>query len=61
MDGLLAEVGLREINHKTENYKYLRHSKASYHAFRNPFNTTLANCDVNVTIKERLMGHSVGP
>ena len=60
MDGLLAEVGLREINHKTENYKYLRHSKASYHAFRKYFNTCLANSDVNVTIKEMLMGHSVG-
>ena len=60
MNNLLAEIGLRNINHKTENYKYQRHPKASYHAFRKYFNTCLVNCDVNVTIKEILMGHSVG-
>jgi integrase len=59
-EGILEQTGLHEINHKTENYKYKRHKKARYHAFRKYFNTCLANCDVNVTIKERLMGHSVG-
>ena len=57
---LLERVNLRTKNHVTENYKYKRQSKATFHAFRKYFNTCLANCDVNVTIKEMLMGHSVG-
>jgi integrase len=57
---LLEKIELRKINHSTENYQYKRHKKASFHAFRKYFNTCLANCDVNVTIKELLMGHSVG-
>jgi integrase/recombinase XerD len=31
-----------------------------FHALRKYFNTCLVNADVNVTIKEMLMGHSVG-
>ena len=42
----------------TENSRYKRHSKAGFHAFRKYFNTCLANCDVNLAIKERIMGHS---
>jgi integrase len=59
---LLERINFRQINHKTEDciYKYQRQNKATYHAFRKYFNTCLANCDVNVTIKEMLMGHSVG-
>jgi integrase/recombinase XerD len=57
---LLRKIEVHTTNHKTENYKYQRHKKASFHAFRKYFNTCLANCDVNVTIKEMLMGHSVG-
>jgi integrase len=60
MDLLLQRVELRKVNHKTETSTYKRHKKASFHAFRKYFNTCLANCDVNVTIKEMLMGHSVG-
>ncbi len=61
MNKLLFECELRKVNHPTEFSKsYQRHSKASFHAFRKYFNTCLANCDVNVTIKEMLMGHSVG-
>ena len=57
---LLRKIEVHTTNHKTENYKYQRHKKASFHAFRKYFNTCLANCDVNVTIKEMLMGHSIG-
>ena len=60
MNKLLYECELRKINHPTESNNYKRHSKASFYAFRKYFNTCLANCDVNVTIKEMLMGHSVG-
>jgi integrase len=60
MNKLLYECELRKVNHPTESNNYKRHSKASFHAFRKYFNTCLANCDVNVTIKEMLMGHSVG-
>ena len=61
MNKVLFECELRKVNHPTESEKnYQRHSKASFHAFRKYFNTCLANCDVNVTIKEMLMGHSVG-
>jgi integrase len=59
-DRLLDRIEFREVNHITENYKYQRHKKSQFHAFRKYFNTCLANCDVNVTIKEMLMGHSVG-
>ena len=59
-DRLLDRIEFREVNHITENYKYQRHKKSQFHAFRKYFNTCLANCDVNVTIKEILMGHSVG-
>jgi integrase len=63
MNKLLFECELRKVNRPTEFSKsksYQRHSKASFHAFRKYFKTCLANCDVNVTIKELLMGHSVG-
>ena len=62
MNKLLFECELRKVNRPTEfsEKNYQRHSKASFHAFRKYFNTCLANCDVNVTIKEMLMGHSVG-
>jgi integrase len=63
MNKLLFECELRKVNHPTEfsekNNNYQRHSKAIFHAFRKYFNTCLVNCDVNVTIKEMLMGHSV--
>jgi integrase len=60
MDRLLVQAGLKTVNHRTETYKYQRQNKSLFHAFRKYFNTCLANCDVNVTIKEMLMGHSVG-
>jgi integrase len=58
MDRLLMNSELKQINPKVENYQYKRHTKATFHAFRKYFNTCLANCDVNLSIKERLMGHS---
>jgi integrase len=57
---LLEKIDFHETNHKTENYQYKRHKKSCFHAFRKYFNTCLVNADVNVTIKEMLMGHSVG-
>ena len=60
MDALLYRSDLRQVNHSTENNKYKRHNKSMFHAFRKYFNTCLVNADVNVTIKEMLMGHSVG-
>ena len=60
MDALLYKSELRQVNHSTENNKYKRHSKSMFHAFRKYFNTCLVNVDVNITIKEMLMGHSVG-
>ena len=60
MDTLLHKTGLRPITYMTENSKYKRHPKATFHAFRKYFNTCLVNADVNVTIKEVLIGHSVG-
>ncbi len=60
MDTLLHKTELRTINYMTENSKYKRYPKATFHAFRKYFNTCLVNADVNVTIKEMLMGHSVG-
>ena len=60
MDRLLVQAGLKTVNHRTETYKYQRQNKSLFHAFRKYFNTCLANSDVNVTIKEMLMGHSVG-
>ena len=55
-----SDFNFRQPNHKTENYVYKRQKKSLFHAFRKYFNTCLANCDVNVTIKEMLMGHSIG-
>ncbi len=60
MDRLLMNSELKQINPKVENYHYKRHTKATFHAFRKYFNTCLANCDVNLAVKERLMGHSIG-
>ena len=60
MNLLLQKTGIRQVNHKTENSRYKRHEKAVFNAFRKYFDTCLANCDINVTIKEMLMGHSVG-
>ena len=60
MDVLLEKSGLRQINHVTEGSFYKRHKEACFHVFRKYFNTCLANRDVNVTIKEMLMGHSIG-
>ncbi|MGA8843286.1 MAG: tyrosine-type recombinase/integrase [Nitrososphaeraceae archaeon] len=60
MDALLYKSELRQVNHSTENNKYKRHSKSMFHAFRKYFNTCLVNVDINLTIKEMLMGHSVG-
>ena len=60
MDALLHKTELRQVNYQTENSGYKRHPKAGFHAFRKYFNTCLVNADVNVTIKEMLMGHSVG-
>jgi integrase len=60
MSDFQIRIGMREVNHSTENYKYHRSSTSLYHGFRKYFNTCLANCDVNVTIKEMLMGHSIG-
>jgi integrase len=60
MQTLLEKTNMYKVNHETENYKYQRHKKATFHGFRKYFNTCLVNADVNVTIKEILMGHSVG-
>ena len=60
MPTLLERINFRTRKHRVNAYKYQRTNKATYHAFRKYFNTCLANCDVNVTIKEMLMGHSVG-
>jgi len=57
---LLYKSELRQVSHSTENNKYKRHEKSMFHPFRKYFNTCLVNADVNVTIKEMLMGHSVG-
>ena len=57
---LLTRINFRQRNHVTENYKYQRQNKSTFHAFRKFFNTCLGNCDVNVTIKEMMMGHSTG-
>ena len=60
MDRLLVQAGLKTVNHRTENHISIKDKINPYHAFRKYFNTCLANSDVNVTIKEMLMGHSVG-
>jgi integrase len=58
MNRILFKTELRQVNYLTENSRYKRHSKAGFHAFRKYFNTCLASCDVNLSIKECLMGHS---
>ena len=60
MSRILFKTELRQVNYLTENSRYKRHSKAGFHAFRKYFNTCLVNADVNVSIKEMLMGHSIG-
>ena len=60
MTDLLERMEFHEINHKTEDYKYQRHAKAGFHAFRKYFNTCLANCGVNLLDKRLLMGWKSG-
>ena len=60
LDSLLHKTELRQVTYQTETSGYKRHPKAAFHAFRKYFNTCLASCDVNLAIKEMLMGHSVG-
>ena len=56
----LIRIGFRQVNHKTENYKYQRHDISLINGFRKYFESTLAKCKVNFTQMKLLTGHSIG-
>ena len=63
MNKLLFECELRKVNHPTEfSEKNLINviQRQPSTPLENTSIHVLANCDVNVTIKEMIMGHSVG-
>jgi integrase/recombinase XerD len=56
IDRLITEIGLKKTNYKTQDYKYQRHDKALFHAFRKFFETCLEECNVNAGAIVKLMG-----
>ena len=52
---MLIVTGMRRENEPL----HKRHTKALFQGFRKFFNTTLANANVNVLVKELLLGHDI--
>ena len=55
----LEDSGLRTPRHG-DGAKWQRHEVMRFHGLRKYYNTQMVKANVNVTIKEQLLGHSVG-